>query len=43
MPTINESGYKGFDAATWFGLLAPVAVLVALTGALLIFVPGFFD
>ena len=23
MPTINESGYKGFDAVTWFGLLAP--------------------
>lgn len=21
--TINESGYKGFDAVTWFGLLAP--------------------
>lgn len=23
VPTINESGYKGFDAITWFGLLAP--------------------
>ncbi|HEX5688013.1 MAG TPA: tripartite tricarboxylate transporter substrate binding protein [Ideonella sp.] len=23
VPTINESGYKGFDASTWFGLLAP--------------------
>jgi tripartite-type tricarboxylate transporter receptor subunit TctC len=23
VPTIHESGYKGFDAATWFGLLAP--------------------
>ena len=23
VPTINESGYKGFDARTWFGLLAP--------------------
>jgi tripartite-type tricarboxylate transporter receptor subunit TctC len=23
VPTISESGYKGFDAATWFGLLAP--------------------
>ena len=22
-PTINESGYKGFDAVTWFGFLAP--------------------
>ena len=21
--TINESGFKGFDAVTWFGLLAP--------------------
>lgn len=24
VPTINESGYKGFDAVTWFGLLAPI-------------------
>ena len=24
VPTINEAGYKGFDAVTWFGLLAPV-------------------
>ena len=23
VPTINESGYKGFDAVSWFGLLAP--------------------
>ena len=23
VPTINESGYKGFDAVTWFGILAP--------------------
>lgn len=23
VPTLAESGYKGFDAATWFGLLAP--------------------
>ena len=23
VPTIAESGYKGFDAVTWFGLLAP--------------------
>ncbi|MBI3368540.1 MAG: tripartite tricarboxylate transporter substrate binding protein [Burkholderiales bacterium] len=22
-PTVGESGYKGFDAVTWFGLLAP--------------------
>lgn len=25
VPTINESGYKGFNAVTWFGLLAPAA------------------
>jgi tripartite-type tricarboxylate transporter receptor subunit TctC len=25
VPTINESGYKGFDATSWFGLLAPAA------------------
>ena len=23
VPTINEAGYSGFDAVTWFGLLAP--------------------
>ncbi|HET7866890.1 MAG TPA: tripartite tricarboxylate transporter substrate binding protein, partial [Burkholderiaceae bacterium] len=23
VPTISESGYKGFDAVSWFGLLAP--------------------
>lgn len=23
VPTINESGFTGFDAVTWFGLLAP--------------------
>lgn len=23
VPTINESGYSGFDAVTWFGFLAP--------------------
>jgi tripartite-type tricarboxylate transporter receptor subunit TctC len=23
VPTIAESGYKGFDAVTWFGILAP--------------------
>ena len=22
-PTVGESGYKGFDAVTWFGFLAP--------------------
>ncbi|MEK8033997.1 tripartite tricarboxylate transporter substrate binding protein [Ideonella sp. DXS29W] len=25
VPTIAESGYKGFDARSWFGLLAPAA------------------
>jgi len=23
VPSLNESGFKGFDAVTWFGLLAP--------------------
>jgi len=23
VPTVGETGYKGFDASTWFGLLAP--------------------
>lgn len=25
VPTINESGYAGFDAVSWFGILAPAA------------------
>jgi tripartite-type tricarboxylate transporter receptor subunit TctC len=25
VPTISESGYKGFEAATWFGFVAPAA------------------
>jgi tripartite-type tricarboxylate transporter receptor subunit TctC len=25
VPTLDESGLKGFDQGTWFGLLAPVA------------------
>jgi hypothetical protein len=29
--------------AALYGLLAPIAVLVALTGALLLFVPDFFQ
>ena len=24
-PTVSEAGYKGFDAVTWFGFLAPAA------------------
>jgi tripartite-type tricarboxylate transporter receptor subunit TctC len=30
VPTINESGYKGFDARTWFGLLAPAGTPAAV-------------
>jgi tripartite-type tricarboxylate transporter receptor subunit TctC len=26
LPTINESGLKGYEATTWFGLMAPVKV-----------------
>jgi tripartite-type tricarboxylate transporter receptor subunit TctC len=26
VPTINESGFKGFDAVTWFGLLGPAGM-----------------
>jgi len=28
VPTIAESGYKGFEAVTWFGILAPAQVPV---------------
>jgi len=31
VPTINESGYKGFDAVTWFGLLAPAGTPKVVT------------
>ena len=30
VPTIEESGYLGFDAVTWFGLLAPAGTPVAI-------------
>ena len=29
-PTVAESGYKGFDAVTWFGLLAPAKLPAAV-------------
>jgi len=41
--TIKESFTRPKPAAALFGLLSPVAVLVALVGALLVFVPGFFQ
>ena len=25
MPTVNESGVPGYEASTWYGLLAPAA------------------
>jgi tripartite-type tricarboxylate transporter receptor subunit TctC len=25
-PTVGEAGYKGFDAVTWFGILAPAGI-----------------
>lgn len=31
---INESGYKGFDARTWFGLLAPAGTPAAVIAKL---------
>ena len=30
VPTIEESGYPGFDAVTWFGLLAPAGTPAAI-------------
>jgi tripartite-type tricarboxylate transporter receptor subunit TctC len=29
-PTVAESGYKGFDAVTWFGLLGPAKLPAAV-------------
>lgn len=30
VPTISEAGYKGFDATTWFGLVAPAGTPPAI-------------
>jgi len=34
VPTVAESGYKGFEAATWFGLLGPARLPAARVAAL---------
>ena len=34
LPTIDESGLKGFDLTTWFGVFAPAGVPPPLLGAL---------
>ncbi|QOL50062.1 Bug family tripartite tricarboxylate transporter substrate binding protein [Massilia litorea] len=34
VPTINESGYKGFDARTWFGMVAPAGTPPAIVAEL---------
>ena len=37
MPTVAESGYKGFDMSTWYGLLmpagAPAPIVAQMNGA----------
>jgi len=30
VPTVAESGYKGFDANTWFGIVAPAGTPPAI-------------
>ena len=32
-PTVVESGYKGFEAVTWFGLLGPTKLPTSVVGA----------
>ena len=34
LPTIDESGLKGFDLSTWFGVFTPAGVQPAILGAL---------
>jgi len=34
VPTIAESGYKGFEAVTWFGLLGPAKLPPEVTARL---------
>lgn len=41
--SVSGSFARPKGKAALFGLLTPVAVLLALAGALLIFVPGFFS
>ncbi len=33
-PTIDESGLKGFEATTWFGVMAPARTSRAVVNAL---------
>ena len=32
VPTVAESGYKGFDVSTWYGLLAPAGTPASVVG-----------
>lgn len=34
MPTLAESGFKGFEAVTWFGVLAPAGTPAAIVAQL---------
>lgn len=34
VPTIDESGYKGFDSSTWYGFLAPAGTPAAIIARL---------
>jgi tripartite-type tricarboxylate transporter receptor subunit TctC len=34
IPTMNESGYPGFEAAAWYGLMLPARTPVAIVGKL---------
>ena len=34
VPTVAESGYKGFEAVTWFGLLGPAKLPAAVVSAI---------
>jgi len=34
VPTLAESGYKGFEAVTWFGVLAPANTPAAIVAQL---------
>jgi tripartite-type tricarboxylate transporter receptor subunit TctC len=33
VPTVAESGYKGFEAVTWFGLLGPAKLPASVAAA----------
>ena len=43
IPTVAESGYKGFETTTWFGILVPAKTPAPIIGKLSAAVTKVFD